>query len=73
MQPPILLSLILTHPHSRTQPYRKVAINPEAQAGFQSKDHISKVKDAGREGNGQGPAWGGGAGKKNHLQKIKSK
>lgn len=58
---PILVSQTLTHTHvlththsdmhacARTQPYRKVAINPMAQASSQSRDHISKVREAGEQ------------------------
>lgn len=49
-----LVSLILNthahrHSHRHTWPYRKAAINPEARAGFQSRDHIAKVREAGKQ------------------------
>lgn len=31
---------------AHAQPYRKAVINPEAQASFLGKDHISKVREA---------------------------
>lgn len=38
-----------THVCAHTRPYRKAAINPEGQASFQSRDHISKVREAGEQ------------------------
>lgn len=67
-----------THaPHARTlhaHPYRKVVINPGAQASFLSSDHISKVREAGEQEMLRGRFLaGGGAGKKKSVAKDKKK
>lgn len=58
--------LTLTHTHTHR------VINPEAQASFLSRDHISKVREAGRQET-TGAGLGGGAGKKKSVAKDTKK
>lgn len=70
---------VLTHTHTdmharaRTQPYGKVAINPVAQASSQSRDHMSKVREAGEQEAVRVGLRRVEQERRNQLQKIKSK
>lgn len=82
---PILVSQTLAHTHvlththtdmharARTRPYGKVAINPVGQASSQSRDHISKVREAGEQEAVRVRLGGVEQEKRNQLQKIKRK
>lgn len=58
--------------HTHTGPCGKVVINPGPPASFQSRDHISKVREAGEQETVRG-RFGGGAGKKKSVAKDKKK
>lgn len=58
--------------HTHTGPCGKVVINPGPPASFPSRDHISKVREAGEQETVRG-RFGGGAGKKKSVAKDKKK
>lgn len=60
------------HAHVHRHTHTHTVINSEAQASFQSRDHIAKVRDTDRQEK-TGAGLGGGAGKKKSVAKDTKK